>query len=165
MEVSPADLFTKHLPSKDKIHQLTSLFGCEYREGRAATTPLLRPNTANGQQGGHPPGDDGYEDPLPNFDVGEAQAHDPNVLPHHYDQDDMDRMCPQINAPPPIVNDEVWVPGENKWENDEDDDVSNNKIDEIKKRGHLWVAPEPRRVTGKRGKGLVRMNGSSLSHE
>jgi hypothetical protein len=82
-EVNPADLFTKHLPSKDKIHQLTSLFGCECREGRAATAPLLRPNAANGQQGGHLPGDDGYEDPLPNFAVGEAQAHDPNILPHH----------------------------------------------------------------------------------
>ena len=28
-DVNPADLFTKHLPSKDKLHQLTSLFGCE----------------------------------------------------------------------------------------------------------------------------------------
>ena len=26
-DVNPADLFTKHLPSKDKLHQLTSLFG------------------------------------------------------------------------------------------------------------------------------------------
>jgi hypothetical protein len=26
-DVNPADLFTKHLPSTDKIHQLTALFG------------------------------------------------------------------------------------------------------------------------------------------
>ena len=32
-EVNPADLFSKHLPSREKIHQLTALFGCEYREG------------------------------------------------------------------------------------------------------------------------------------
>ena len=32
-DVNPADLFTKHLPSKDKIHQLVGLFGCEYRSG------------------------------------------------------------------------------------------------------------------------------------
>ena len=32
-DVNPADLFTKHLPSKDKIHQLVKLFGCEYRSG------------------------------------------------------------------------------------------------------------------------------------
>ena len=63
------------------------------------------------------------------------------------------------------MNDEDWVPGENKWENDEDDDSSYNNIDETKKQGHLRVSPEPRRVTGKRGKGIVRMNRSSLSHE
>ena len=40
---NPADLFTKHLPSKDKVHQLVRLFGCEYRDGRAAAAPLLRP--------------------------------------------------------------------------------------------------------------------------
>ena len=32
-EVNPADLFTKHLLSREKIHQLVSLFGCQYREG------------------------------------------------------------------------------------------------------------------------------------
>ena len=31
-EVNPADLFTKHVPSQENIHQLTALFGCEYRE-------------------------------------------------------------------------------------------------------------------------------------
>ena len=43
-DVNPADLFTKHLPSHDKIVQLVHLFGCEYRDGRAETAPLLRPN-------------------------------------------------------------------------------------------------------------------------
>ena len=28
-EVNPADLFTKHWPSREKIHQLMGLFGCE----------------------------------------------------------------------------------------------------------------------------------------
>ena len=40
---NPADLFTKHLPSKDKVHSLVRLFGCEYRDGRSAAAPLLRP--------------------------------------------------------------------------------------------------------------------------
>ena len=84
-EVNPADLFTKHLPSKEKIHQLTALFGCEYREGRAQSAPLLRPNVDPGQQGDHLPGDDGY-DPLPNLMV-EAKAHYPNILPHMYDHE------------------------------------------------------------------------------
>ena len=41
-EENPADLFTKHLPSRDKVHSLVRLFGCEYRDGRAASAPLLR---------------------------------------------------------------------------------------------------------------------------
>ena len=45
--------FIKHLPSREKVHQLLSLFGCEYREGRAAAAPLLRPIGSDGREGGH----------------------------------------------------------------------------------------------------------------
>ena len=38
-EENPADLFTKHLPSRDKVHSLVRLFGCKYRDGRAASAP------------------------------------------------------------------------------------------------------------------------------
>ena len=41
-EENPADLFTKHLPSQDKVHTLVRLFGCECRDGRASSAPLLR---------------------------------------------------------------------------------------------------------------------------
>ena len=41
-EVNPADLFTKHLQSREKVHQLLGLFGCEYRTGRSEAAPLLR---------------------------------------------------------------------------------------------------------------------------
>ena len=48
-EFNPADLYTKHLESKAKIEQLVSLFGGEFREGRAESAPQLRedPATAN----------------------------------------------------------------------------------------------------------------------
>ena len=52
-EINPADLFTKHLASREKVHQLLGLFGCEYREGRAKSAPLLRPMDSNDRQGGH----------------------------------------------------------------------------------------------------------------
>ena len=61
-EVNPADLFTKHLPSREKVHQLLSFFGSEYREGRPAAAPLLRPHGSDSRQGGHP-----AHDPLPTF--------------------------------------------------------------------------------------------------
>ena len=41
-DVNPADLFTKHLSSSDRVKMLVSLFGCEYRSGRATSAPLLR---------------------------------------------------------------------------------------------------------------------------
>ena len=41
-EENPADLFTKHLVGRDRIHMLLALFGCEYRGGRAAAAPLVR---------------------------------------------------------------------------------------------------------------------------
>ena len=40
--VNPADLFTKHLNSRDRVNQLVELFNCEYREGRSESAPLLR---------------------------------------------------------------------------------------------------------------------------
>ena len=39
---NPADLFTKHLTSRDKIHSLLELFGCRYRGGRSLAAPVLR---------------------------------------------------------------------------------------------------------------------------
>ena len=40
-EINPPDLFTKHMPSRDKIRQLLSLFNCEFEDGRPAGTPKL----------------------------------------------------------------------------------------------------------------------------
>ena len=44
-EENPADLFTKHLTNQDKIKSLLDLFGCRYRDGRAAAAPILRAGT------------------------------------------------------------------------------------------------------------------------
>ena len=41
-EVNPADLFTKHLSSEDRIHDLLELFGCRFAGGRAESAPKLR---------------------------------------------------------------------------------------------------------------------------
>ena len=93
-EVNPADIFTKHLPSREKVHQLLNLFGCEYRDGRAASAPLLRPHGFDDREGGH-----SGSDPLPTFvmDV-DAQPHDINMLPHMYPSLEIERMFPTIRA-------------------------------------------------------------------
>ena len=41
-EYNPADLFTKHLGSQEKVNQLVKLFGCYYAGGRAEAAPTLR---------------------------------------------------------------------------------------------------------------------------
>jgi hypothetical protein len=41
-EVNPADIYTKHLPSRDKVTHLVGLMGCEFRDGRAESAPLTR---------------------------------------------------------------------------------------------------------------------------
>ena len=44
-EENPADLFTKHFTSRQRIHDLLAMFGCRYAAGRAATAPKLRAGT------------------------------------------------------------------------------------------------------------------------
>ena len=41
-EDNPADLFTKHLVSKDRIHRLLELFNCRYADGRPEAAPQMR---------------------------------------------------------------------------------------------------------------------------
>jgi hypothetical protein len=110
-DVNPADLFTKHLPSSIKIAQLVKLFGCEYRQGRSAAAPLLRPLDSNEGQGGQP--SSGY---LPTFEVEceKAEAHDLDILPHLYSEADVDRLFPRLAAPTPAPNVEDWEPGEHE---------------------------------------------------
>ena len=105
--VSPADLFTKRLPSSVKIEQLVKLLGCECRQGRSAAAPVLRPLDSAEGQGGQPSG--GH---LPAFVVAceEVEAHDIEMFSHLYSEDDVDRLLPRLEAPAPGPNIEDWEP-------------------------------------------------------
>ena len=106
-EVNPADLFTKHLQSREKVHQLLGLFGCEYREGRAAAAPLLRPHDVDGRQGGQTVADD----VLPSYAVVESEMpHDESRLPHRHSDEEILKLFPTITAAPAQDNVEDWVP-------------------------------------------------------
>ena len=41
-EVNPADVFTKHMGSRERLSQLMRLFGCKFMDGRAASAPAMR---------------------------------------------------------------------------------------------------------------------------
>ena len=57
---------------------------------------------------------DGH-DPLPNFVLADAKPHDPNKLPHMYDDETIDEMFPRIEAPAQNMNDDDWIQGDCFW--------------------------------------------------
>ena len=97
-DVNPADLFTKHLSSREKVHSLTELFGCVFRTGRAESAPQLRrkmevPTHVEEDEGMDAMVVDEFE---PNFT--DMEPHDIAILPHDYDDAEMDRLFPVIGA-------------------------------------------------------------------
>ncbi len=129
-DANPADLFTKHLLSGERITALLRLFGCTYAGGRPETAPALR--QASGTQKGEllsireqgeqtelmdwggrkfpcsrwSPGEDA-EDIL----VPEAYEHDVGVLPHEHSL--CESFFPRAHAAPEkgdedMATDDSW---------------------------------------------------------
>jgi hypothetical protein len=85
--VNPADLFTKHLTSRERVDQLINLFNCEYRDGRATSAPELRKNA------------NAYVTQDEADANNQSPAHDPDVLPHDYASHDMDEIFMKAIVP------------------------------------------------------------------
>ena len=85
-EINPADLFTKHLASRDRLRALVKLLGCQYMDGRAATAPLTR--TAESGR----------------TTMAEANSlENEPVMPHMmYTPEDLDVAYPSMSAPEDI---------------------------------------------------------------
>ena len=82
------------------------MFGCDCREGRAASAPLLRPHGVDGQKDGHLSDDD----PPPSFTLADAQIHDLSVLPDMHSECDIEKMFPKIEAAPETANSRDLIP-------------------------------------------------------
>ena len=92
------------------MHQLLDLFGCEYRAGRAAAAPLLRPHDVDGRQGGQPVVDDAY---LPTYTAARVdQPHDASRLPHKYPDTEISELFPTIEAAAAPDNCDDWSEAE-----------------------------------------------------
>jgi hypothetical protein len=76
-EVNPADLFTKHLDSKSKLDQVVGLFSCRFLDGRAASAPTLKSDSAV------------------------YIAHDPALLPHLHLPEDIASLFEEAVPEPP----------------------------------------------------------------
>ena len=104
----PRNFSIKQLQSREKVHQLFCLFGCEYREGRAAAAPLLRPHDVDGRQGGH----SAVDDVLPTYVAAKVdQPHDATRLPHKHSDIEIADLFPTIVAAPAPENAEDWDSG------------------------------------------------------
>ena len=90
--VNPAYPSTKHLTSRDRIHQCIEIMSCDSRDGRSAAFPELRKKSesaaAHSMQEEH--------DAEANNN---SAAHDPDVLPHIYDDEELDNIFERVIAP------------------------------------------------------------------
>ncbi len=117
-ESNPADIFTKHSLTRDKLQSLTKLFDCYFRDGRAAAAPLLKKGDTKGVKIAEADLDhdqllavtdanawaEGILDP-------EGDRGDPSeapCMPHMvYSNDALDRLYPSLEAPPELDMDDT----------------------------------------------------------
>ena len=120
-EANPADLFTKHSLSRDRLMNLTALFDCEFRGGRAESAPQTRTAAsakttmaeASSLASVEPTGGSG-EGPGGSGEVGvselgiaKAEGEHPLCMPHNvYSREEMDRLHPSFIAPPAVDADD-----------------------------------------------------------
>ena len=97
-ETNPADLFTKHLASRERLAALIKLLGCEYRDGRAQAAPLTR-TTDTGKA-----------------TIGEAHLlEDAPDMPHlRLAQNDLDARYPSLVAPDDVDSETEGV--QDSWD-------------------------------------------------
>jgi hypothetical protein len=128
-DVNPADLFTKHLSSRDRINQLVQLFNCEFRDGRAMSAPSLRNDNKTTAHGGtqgvaayidsrgsqtkheatpRQRDEDYNNDYVLVFHDDHQIPHDAGVLPHEYEESSLEKLFPKAVAPP--LDDEGLAP-------------------------------------------------------
>ena len=105
---NPADLFTKHLPARDKVNQLVQLLGCRFSEGRPEASPEMRrermAQTTLGQAMAEvrptcKQAFNGEDDEAVSYVmacIGEALAPRPGLLPHMHAEDEITRRFPSM---------------------------------------------------------------------
>ena len=124
-ENNPADLFTKHLSSPEKIVGLMKLMGCRYADGRAHAAPQLRRDVSSHNEGilsidvsqvtdGDQVQQDGRVYPGVTFEgelVPEAYLYDMATLPHQV-KGDFRRLFPRAvpaDETPEAREDDDWL--------------------------------------------------------
>ncbi len=90
---NPADIFTKHSHSRDKLANLVSLFDCFYAGGRAASAPELRRET--GAKVTMAQADERMAGAIEKGD--DTEGGEPTIMPHKmFDLTELDALYPAL---------------------------------------------------------------------
>jgi len=96
-EQNPADLFTKHMVTREKLAGLVKMLGCQYRGGRAESAPMTR-TTSTGKA------------TIAEADAGSLEIN--AVMPHlAYGAEELDSLHPPMD-----VHREVEPYEEDRWD-------------------------------------------------
>ncbi len=94
-EANPADLFTKHTASRQRLDTLIDLFGCRYLDGRAASAPHVK----QGDSGRVTMAEADRRVRGDNINEVEAEM-EATIMPHlAFEQKDLDQKYPPLQAP------------------------------------------------------------------
>ncbi len=97
-EVNPADLFTKHSLTRERLMGLTKLFGLEFRGGRAASAPQTRVSASTKAT---------LAEVMAVGNGHESKGEPDPIMPHlNYSKADLDEIHPPIEAVEAVDNDE-----------------------------------------------------------
>ena len=131
-DVNPADLFTKHLASEERITNLLGLLGCKFRGGRPEGAPQMRKGGLGSQEEilaadmvrpieGEAFERDGYRYPVVDWEgerLPEAFLHDTTRLPHQAGEG-LERLFPRVVACdelPEAAEEPDWLEGKGREE-------------------------------------------------
>ena len=102
-EVNPADISTKHSLTREKLMQLTKLYSCDFRGGRAECAPQVRKTPGSKMTMG-----EAY-----NLDEGEGRG---PIMPHlMYSEEQLEQFYPPLQVPEAVDVDDPL--------NDDDDEM------------------------------------------
>ncbi len=96
---NPADIFTKHSLTREKLMELVQLFDCHFTAGRAASAPTLRKGASSKTTMAS------YEEGVHNVveeekEVANESGDVPPCMPHtHLTREELDRDYPSLTAP------------------------------------------------------------------
>ena len=134
-EVNPADIFTKHAISRDRMMKLVELFDCRFQGGRAASAPLVRQGLGTKTTMAEACAIKDMEDLEGDYFEGEQ---DP-MMPHRrYDKKQLRTLYPPLEVPEDLEDED---PAENDLTFQKGMEIAKQIVDDADTHGRRRVVP------------------------